>query len=286
MKEPDIDLFDSYLEGDRIDRLERRVLVIENPKKNSMTDFPFRSDAAISIIALSGSMVCLVDMTVHRITVPGMLVILPTQTVEKIALSEDFTGYGLVLSPDFLANFPMGNKIPTLAEIRRHGFYPMDGRELEAVCNLLKMIQGVLRTPGKYQHETVTYLILAYYYGLGTYLHDTGENRDGTSRYEQIAYRFMELVRENCTVHRDMEFYADTLCLSAKHVNHAVRTVTGINAMKWIERYTVLRAKSLLKTTSLSVSEISDRLNFPTPSDFGKYFKKFTGLSPKAFRKA
>lgn len=56
--------------------------------------------------------------------------------------------------------------------------------------------------------------------------------------------------------------------------------------MKWIERYTVLNAKSLLKTTALSVSEISDRLNFPAPSDFGKYFKKFTGYSPREFRNA
>lgn len=82
-----------------------------------------------------------------------------------------------------------------------------------------------------------------------------------------------------------MEFYADALCLSAKHINFAVRKVTGVNAMKWIQRYTVLRARSMLKTTGLSINEISDSLNFSVPSDFGKYFKKFTGYSPSAFRK-
>ena len=83
-----------------------------------------------------------------------------------------------------------------------------------------------------------------------------------------------------------MGFYAGILCLSAKHVNLAVKSVTGENAMKWIERYTILNAKSMLKTSLLSVSEISDRLNFPAVSDFGKYFKKHTGYSPREFRNA
>lgn len=280
----DIDLFDTGLQGEYIDRLGKRLIIIENPKNDSLTEYPFRSDTAISVIILSGAMACVADMAVHNINEPGMLVILPSQTVEKIAFSEDFEGYCLIMSQEFLVNLPMGNKIPLLAEIRQHGFYPMTGQMLDAVCNYMKMLQGVLRVPGCYQYEIATHLTIAYYYGLGTYLHKAGDGGAGTSRYELISHRFMELVRENCPIHRDMEFYADALCLSAKHVNLAVRTVTGVNAMKWIERYTVLKAKSLLKTTSLSVSEISDRLNFPTPSDFGKYFKKFTGFSPKAFR--
>ncbi|MCI1640466.1 MAG: helix-turn-helix domain-containing protein, partial [Bacteroidales bacterium] len=59
---------------------------------------------------------------------------------------------------------------------------------------------------------------------------------------------------------------------------------TGKTAMKWIEEYTILNAKTLLRTTNLTVGQVSDELNFSSQSDFGKYFKRFTGISPKEFQ--
>jgi AraC-like DNA-binding protein len=34
----------------------------------------------------------------------------------------------------------------------------------------------------------------------------------------------------------------------------------------------------------MTIQEISDELNFPSQSVFGKYFKRVEGLSPKAYR--
>lgn len=286
MKAMDIDLCDVNLTGEKVERLGNSLIIIENPKMDRTAEFPIRSNTAISIVVLGGSMAGIVDMTVHHINEQGLFIILPSQIIEQIFFSDDFRGYCFMMSSTFLANLPMGNKIPLLANVRQHGFYPMHSLYLEAIENYIKMVQGALRAPNNYQYEIVTHLTVAYYYGLGTYLHETEKKGTPPSRYDQISNDFIELVRDNCRIHRDMEFYADTLCLSAKHINLAVKTITGDNAMKWIERYTILNAKSLLKTTDLSVGEISDRLNFPTPSDFGKYFKKFTGYSPRAFRKA
>ena len=63
-----------------------------------------------------------------------------------------------------------------------------------------------------------------------------------------------------------------------------MKTLTGFTAVEWIERYVILEAKVLLKSTNLSVQQISDKLNFPSQSFFGKYFKKVVGMSPKEFR--
>lgn len=282
MEKKDLDMFSAELSGDRIDRLGNKLTIIENPRKTGQTDFPFRNGTTVSIVVLKGSMACIVDMEVHSISVPGMLVILPSQTVEKISFSENFRGYCMIMAQSFLDNLPMGNRIPLLSDIRQHGFYPLDERQTEALVTYFRMVQATLRVPNNYRHEIVTHLTAAYYYGLGTYIHDP-EDRFG-SRYEEISDKFLELVRNNCHLHRDMKFYAGALCLSAKHVNLAVKSATGDNAMKWIERYTILKAKSLLRTTSMSIGEISDRLNFPSSSDFGKYFRKFTGFSPRAFR--
>ena len=249
-------------------------------------EFPFKSNTVISIVVRSGSMACVVDIAVHRIDMQGMFIILPSQIVEEISFSDDFDGYCLLLSSAFLANMPMTNKIPLLSNIKNHGFYAMDGQAFSSLEYYFKMAQGVLQNPNGYKHEILTHLTIAYFYGLGSYIHETATGSSLSSRYDQITNRFLELVRENCHIHRDMGFYAGILCLSAKHVNLAVKSVTGENAMKWIERYTILNAKSMLKTSLLSVSEISDRLNFPAVSDFGKYFKKHTGYSPREFRNA
>lgn len=286
MKEKISDLFNRALSGKTISRLNNDFVLIENPKMDGSVEFPFKSNTVISIVVRSGSMACVVDMAVHRIDMQGMFIILPSQIVEKISFSDDFDGYCLLLSSAFLANMPMTNKIPLLSNIKNHGFYAMDGQAFSSLENYFKMAQGVLQNPNGYKHEILTHLTIAYFYGLGSYIHETATGSSLSSRYDQITNRFLELVRENCHIHRDMGFYAGILCLSAKHVNLAVKSVTGENAMKWIERYTILNAKSMLKTSLLSVSEISDRLNFPAVSDFGKYFKKHTGYSPREFRNA
>lgn len=286
MKHLDDDLFDDCLTGDRIDRLGRKFCIIENPKmKRSGIDFPICGNSVISIVALEGAMECIVDMDTHHIDAGGMLLIFPSQIVENLSFSNDFRGYCFIMASSFIENMPMVHMVPLIVNIKKRGLYPMTSRHLDVIEKYAKMVQEVLRTDSNnYKSEIIMHLTIAYYYGLGTYIHNT-ENVDRTvTRYGEISESFLELVRKNCHIRRDMGFYSDALCLSAKHINLAVKKVTGDNAMKWIERYTVLKAKSLLRTTGLSISEIADSLNFPTPSDFGKYFKKFTGYSPRAFR--
>jgi AraC-like DNA-binding protein len=48
----------------------------------------------------------------------------------------------------------------------------------------------------------------------------------------------------------------------------------------------IAESKLMLETSELSIKEISVRLNFPTQSFFGKYFKQYTGFSPKEFRES
>ena len=46
----------------------------------------------------------------------------------------------------------------------------------------------------------------------------------------------------------------------------------------------IFDAKSQLKYTRKTIQEISNDLNFPNPSFFGKFFKQHTGMTPKAYR--
>ena len=41
-----------------------------------------------------------------------------------------------------------------------------------------------------------------------------------------------------------------------------------------------------LRNTEMLIYEISDKLNFPEPTAFNRYFKKHTGETPASYRKA
>ena len=54
--------------------------------------------------------------------------------------------------------------------------------------------------------------------------------------------------------------------------------------MHWINRATLLQATVLLKSGDLQISEIADRLNFPSQTAFGYFFKRETGMTPTQYR--
>ena len=94
------------------------------------------------------------------------------------------------------------------------------------------------------------------------------------------------MVSENFKTQRDIGFYADRLCVTNKYLSALLKQHTGMTALEWIERHVVLYAKSCLSSTTMSVQQISDELDFPSQSVFGKYFKRVEGLSPKAYRQS
>ena len=84
---------------------------------------------------------------------------------------------------------------------------------------------------------------------------------------------------------RSLGFYAGKLCITPKYLSLISKDVSGRSAGEWIDQYVVLEAKTLLKSTRMSIQEIADVLNFANQSFFGKYFKHHTGISPKEYRK-
>lgn len=100
----------------------------------------------------------------------------------------------------------------------------------------------------------------------------------------RISDRFIELVQQNFKTERFLEFYAKKLEVTTKHLSRTLKKCTGFSAVEWIDRYVILEAKVLLKSTNLNIQQIADELHFPTQSSFGKYFKKHLSLTPLEFR--
>lgn len=104
------------------------------------------------------------------------------------------------------------------------------------------------------------------------------------SRKDIIFHDFQLALFRHFRTERDVAFYARLQNLSPRYFSSIIKEKSGYNALQWIAQQVITEAKLLLETSEMSVKEISIRLNFPSQSFFGKYFKQYTGVSPKEYR--
>lgn len=104
------------------------------------------------------------------------------------------------------------------------------------------------------------------------------------SRREEITYNFEHLIKQTKKKHQPIKYFADLLHISPIYLSECIKKTTDKTAKQMIDEYIVLEAKSLLKQSSSSIYEVAFTLGFEDDSNFVKYFKKQTGLTPKQFK--
>ena len=73
---------------------------------------------------------------------------------------------------------------------------------------------------------------------------------------------------------------------SPQHLSTTVNKITGKTVTDIIAKLVITDAEAKLKSTDFTIQEIAYSLNFPDISFFGKYFKRYTGMSPKQYRES
>ena len=110
------------------------------------------------------------------------------------------------------------------------------------------------------------------------------KSEHGNHRNIRLFEEFMRLLTENFRTEHQIGFYADKLCLTPKYLSLLIKQTSGRSVSDWIDYCIIMEAKSLLRFSDMSIQQVSYTLNFPTPSFFGTYFKRHTGVTPGEFR--
>lgn len=124
---------------------------------------------------------------------------------------------------------------------------------------------------------TLLYELLAFPRIAGSLILDVHVKKD-------LVNQFIQHVNVHYLEKRTIKEYAEMLSVSEDHLAKSVKSVTGKTAYSYIFNRTIKEAKSLIAFTSLTYSEIAYQLKFSDTSNFSKYFKRETGLSPSAYR--
>lgn len=112
-------------------------------------------------------------------------------------------------------------------------------------------------------------------------------NRIGSiirSKHDEIFLKFLSSLFKNYKTQREVSFYANEQCISPRYFTTIIREKSGRSAIQWIYTLVINDIKQMLETSNASIKEIAEQYGFQTQSFFGKYFKQYVGVSPRAYR--
>ena len=265
-------------------RIGTDVLVVP---QHPLLEFPegyFKIDVTTILIYDKGEVHVSIDMRDYHIKAPAVLTVLPNSTFCYFSHSDDLEYKTMVMSEAF--NNSLFQNVDRMHPLRDSLLnHPVqEGEEVVYVYNryismLVDLIKG---SPTSYKLEAVKHLTLAMFYAYSNTKHTPMSDRVG--RKDELYGQFTDLVRRHFRTCRDVSYYAERLCITVKYLSQVVKEQTGRPASEVIEQYVTTECKALLSSTTMSIQQIADTLNFPSQSVFGKYFKRATGMSPREYR--
>jgi AraC-like DNA-binding protein len=101
----------------------------------------------------------------------------------------------------------------------------------------------------------------------------------------ELDKHMMDLKQGKATRAFEIRDFAALLFVHPVHLSNTVKEVTGKSTCDWYEEKLLNISKELLLETDLTIAAIAQQLTYD-PSNFTKFFKHFTGVTPKHFRKS
>lgn len=166
--------------------------------------------------------------------------------------------------------------------------FPLEYSDIHILEKYYYLLESILQTYTDYKSKITIGIVTSFMYKIFEVLvNKLKENEHKRKIPERCEIVFNDFIKEvnlfNGTEH-SLSFFADRLNLTPNYLSARVKEYSGRTAMEWIEDSVILEAKTMLKHTDLSIQEIAYKLNFPTQTFFGKYFKRITGMSPKQYK--
>lgn len=103
---------------------------------------------------------------------------------------------------------------------------------------------------------------------------------------EAVKRRLVDYVEQYLESDISLADLAGIARVSTSHLSHSFKAAFGCPPYRYVLQRRVERAKLLLETSEMSVTEIGASLGFCTPANFSTAFRRLTGTSPRAYRAA
>lgn len=223
------------------------------------------------ILVLEGSAEVCINLQDYYIE-KGNVMLIPADTIVEVnKLSDDARVMAIVFSDS--------------VEMSDEVVYKTSPAEFDRLLRMYYLLWDVVHL-SPYRRKTVQYLsktIVADVQELNEMVSQNVQN-EGSTRTQELFLQFKRLIKQHCMQERSIPYYASQLHVTPHHLSATIKKASGQSVMYWINRATIQEAKLLLKTNGMMAYEIANRMNFPSASAFSKFFKRETGLTPRAYQ--
>ena len=215
------------------------------------------------------------------------LLFMPGHLIMTHEASDDYRASLLVISPEFLAYIRQMHPNHYHAEYHGSMVFQLTDSQYQTICACYKLLHDISLLDQLNRKDILTSQMDVVAYLAETFFQRNGQMRKHQkNRTQQLLINFHNAVAEHYKESREVSFYAEKLCISAKHFGTIIKRETGIGGVQWIARYVVTQAKDLLlHRPDMTIQQIGQELGFPDQTVFSRYFKKHEGISPSEYRR-
>ena len=179
----------------------------------------------------------------------------------------------------FLEDFPLFN-----------GLYGTPVNTLEATCcpaveqTFAEMLEEY-EHGGEFKKEMLRGLLLTVLVRLSRAVPEVPTDKS-SGRNLALMQQFQKLIEVHFREKRLPREYAGLMFITPNHLNALTNSVVGKSAGELIRDRILLEAKRLLINSDLLVGQVAEILHFEDSAYFTRFFKKYLGTTPEAFRAA
>lgn len=157
----------------------------------------------------------------------------------------------------------------------------LDGPAAASVRGHLEAMHGWAHSAGRLRHGRAMHALEAAL--LDCDGHNPEGDRAGTDPRVLAAIEFIA-----ANLHRPLRLddIAGAASVSVPHLNRLFRRLVAASPIVFAERQRMRRAAELLTMGGGSIADVAARVGFENPLYFSTRFKKYAGLSPRAFVRA
>lgn len=261
-----------------------------DPPTHELIQDHFRSDFLGVFLLLEGEMMVEVNFIKYQLQKNSLALTAPNSLKRMIHASPTAKITGMSFTTSFLNWLGVSSNVFELLDYFTTKFSAEWKLSQDDAILFLKLITQLQEKIGNdrerpYRKELLYHTFYIFLYEISELGKKYSNQISPTmSRKENLMMNFVMLVQEQFRAERKVLNYANQLHVSAKYLTETIKEISGSTAGDFIDHIVLIEAKSLLLSPQLSIAEIALELNFSDQSFFGKFFKRLTGQSPKAYR--
>lgn len=261
------------------------LMLIENFRLPDFVFKPFRTHHTTALFFFEGEYDVSVNMQRYHVQAPCLLQLLSDETVQYHSTSVQLKAVCIVLSRHATEGLIPDRRdlIAFYQSVLENPVVPIDDDYVPTMELFVASMHEVLRhADNSNRLEAAQNLIRAFFLSMPQF---KKAPTIAQSHKDELMFRFLNVLRNHFRSERTIDFYANSLCLSSKHLSKVVKQVSGRTVHDWIDEYVTTEATALLRSTDMTVSQVADALGFASQPLFTKFFRRTTGFTPSAVRK-